>query len=112
LTNYLNALSLAEPIVQSNPTNLEWKILLARLDQKIGEYYALQTTRAALAERATAREKALNFFGKSLILWNQLHLDGGLGADYDGKPAEVSAEVARCKNVPAKQGEMAAILEW
>jgi non-specific serine/threonine protein kinase/serine/threonine-protein kinase len=92
LAGYLDANSVAEGIVAASPTNSEWRILLARTDQKLGEYYAVQA-----GKRTEAREKALSFYRKSLDLWKDLQGRNALGADYNSSPGEVSREIAACQ---------------
>jgi eukaryotic-like serine/threonine-protein kinase len=90
LAGYQQALSIAEPLVASNPANSEWEILLAQLDQKVGEYYAKGTGPARC-------DQVLGWYHKSEDLWKDLQQRNALGDDYAKGPAEVARDIAGCE---------------
>jgi hypothetical protein len=97
LAGYKQASSIAESVAAASPANAEWRILLARLDQKLGEYYALLAEKELQpAQRATDREEALRWYRKSVDLWNELQQRGALGPDTADKPVVVAREIANC----------------
>ena len=98
LGEYREALGIAEPIAAASPANADWRVLLARLHQKLGEYYAHQAEKEPQGTTSGKdREEALRAYQKSLNLWNNLKEQNALGADYATKQKEVAGEIAECQ---------------
>jgi eukaryotic-like serine/threonine-protein kinase len=92
LGEFRDSLMIAEAVAAANPANGESQILLARLYEKMGAYYAMQAARKG--EQAVDREEALRWFRKSMDLWGQLRQHDALGSEYAAKPAELAQEIS------------------
>jgi eukaryotic-like serine/threonine-protein kinase len=99
LGEYREALAVAEPVAAASPANADWQVLLARLDQKRGEYYGRRAQKDRQGTKGGKdREEALRSYKKSLDLWNRLKAQNALGADYARTPDEVAREIAQCQS--------------
>lgn len=97
LAGYRDALSIGESVVAANPTNSDWRILLARVHEKLGAFYAIQAAKnSPLSQNLAIWEEARDSYQKSSGIWNDLQVHNELGADYAGEPSEVSRQIAKC----------------
>ena len=95
LAGYSNALSTAQSLAASSPENGDWQILLAQLNQKLGEFYAGQVkSEKQIARQKSDREESLRLLRKSREFWNRLQRRNAVGSDYADNPAEVERDIS------------------
>lgn len=100
LGGYRNALSSAQSLATASPENGDWQILLAQLNQKLGEYYAGQVkTEKQIAQQKSDREESLRFLRQSRDFWKQLQRRNALGSDYADNPAEVERDISETERL-------------
>lgn len=90
LAGYIRAAANSEHIVASDPAHTEWRVVLARLYEKIGGAYARKPNTAPATEVAMNGEAARGYYQKSLAIWSELQRHETLGADYAGEPVKVA----------------------
>jgi len=99
LAGYNDALSICERVVAQNPTNSEWRTVLALIYERLGQYYVRQASKKnAAGSEWTAAESSLR---RSLDIWKDLQAKRQLVAEYAAKPADVAAQLAKCHAVVA-----------
>ena len=98
LAGYQDALATAESLAGESPENGEWQILLAQLNQKLGEYYVWPSVNEKqLFHRDADCLEGLRWLHKSAETWRQLKQQGALGADYADNPTRVANAITRCE---------------
>ncbi len=97
LAGYRKALAIRESLVTANPDNAEGCTQLARLDEKLGGYYAVQAAKKfPPTQSAENWREAKRWYQQSLDEWKDLQQHKTVAADYANKPVEISRQLAKC----------------
>ena len=104
IATYRESLATAETLAASSPESGEWQILLAQLNQRLGEYFALHSKREKQTGNASRDcREALRWLRTSRSLWKQLEQQKALGSEYVNGPAEVDRDIAGCDGTASAQ---------